>query len=146
MTTTIRSVIICENTTSAFEPINPATVFYPEINDCVQVLVSLNKITTNTAVTFHWFISSEPQLPLAVYEIPMEASNNPNRFAVGVLELKGLLKPLEFNIYQNWFVNVECEGVYIKKEFAIRKHSIYGVDSKRQYYNNSSISRVNWKG
>lgn len=87
MTTLLRSVTICENTTSAFEPINPVTVFYPEKMTVVQILVSLNKITVNTAVAFHWFISLEPQLLIAVYEILMEANDNPNRFAVGVLEL-----------------------------------------------------------
>ncbi|MFB5167159.1 hypothetical protein ETC01_13080 [Geobacillus sp. NFOSA3] len=134
----IESIIVCEHTTDDFKPINKKSIFFP--NDfSVQILVKLSSVKKDSEILFHWYISSEPDEPIATYSIPLKTNLNTPRYAVGGLQIAHLLNQKEFNIFQKWFVLVEYEGVFHRVEFEIRP---LNVGTNNNSY--SPISRYSW--
>ncbi|MCM3144399.1 hypothetical protein [Brevibacillus sp. MER 51] len=136
----IKSVILCESTATYLEPIKSTNIFFPEIHSSVEVLVKLSNVSAGSKVRFYWYLSSEPNEPLGIYEIPL-MSNHFEKRVVGALDLRALVNIQDLNIYQEWFVVIEYEG-YIKKEtFKLRKLS-YTLKRSQLL---SESSRFEWR-
>ncbi|KAF6627797.1 hypothetical protein [Paenibacillus sp. MZ03-122A] len=139
----IESITVCEDTTSDFKPINITNTFYPEQSGSVQVLVQLSEIHTTTDVNFQWYISDEPEVPLATYTFTLERKSKKTRYAVGALDLRALLQLKEFNIFQKWFTIIEVEDSKRRVDFFLKKMG-YGPSTLSNNFVN--VPRINLKG
>lgn len=144
----IKSIVVCEDTTNSYEPINAKRLFFPGIQGTVQILVRLSQIEQDSNVTFQWYISREPEAPLATYVVPMIRNSNADRFAVGVLDLEALLVLNSFDIYQKWFVIVSYEGETYREDFELRKFNHYLSNGSylSGQRNTVNATRINWRG
>jgi hypothetical protein len=144
----IKSIVVCEDTTNSYEPINAQRRFFPGVHGTVQILVRLSKIEQDSNVTFQWYISGEPETPLATYVVTMIRNSSADRFAVGVLDLEALLVLNSFDIYQKWFVIVSYEGETYREDFELRKFNNYLSNGSypATQRNTVSATRINWRG
>ncbi|WP_088073062.1 hypothetical protein [Gottfriedia luciferensis] len=134
----INSIVVCENITEDFKPINIKKNFFS--NDfSIQILVKMDLIKQDTNIYFHWYISNNEKL-IATYEIPLKANEEKIRYAVGGVEIGRLILEKNFNPLQKWFVLVELNDQTEKIEFEIKPFKTDGFSNQV-----SNHSRYSWQ-
>lgn len=129
----VSSIIICEETTEDFRPVRQTDRF-TQHNHSVTVLVQLQQVKEAT-IRFHWYINSDRNNPVAVYDIPLDYSENKIRLVTNTLGIQYLFNEEQLNIFQPWFVLVELD-----RELYITKFEIYESNEYNHLDHSTPIS------
>jgi hypothetical protein len=114
--------------TDEFKPVNKKKVFY-STDFSIQVLVQMKEIHTDTKIFFNWYREGSPDVLIGTYELSIQGKKTSPRFAVAGIEIPLLLSEKDNKSFQKWYVLIELDGVYEKKEFEIRTYSLYKSNS-----------------
>ncbi|MGO4888812.1 hypothetical protein ACJ2A9_13735 [Anaerobacillus sp. MEB173] len=137
----IKSITICEDTTADFKPIT-MTDRFTEKNHSITILVNL-QVETESAIRFHWYISSDPDEPIVVYEIPIE-SEKKDISVTNTLGLQYLFNEDKLNIFQPWYVLIEYENEMSRVDFIVSESVEYGHHQTAIIQENFQ-SRYEWR-
>ncbi|MBU8906007.1 hypothetical protein [Desertibacillus haloalkaliphilus] len=113
----IKEITICEEASPDFTPIG-LTNRFTQKNHAVTVIVRLLH-HTYTNIRFKWYIASEPNEPLAIYEVPLENATNNERYVTNTLAIEYLFSDKGLNVFQPWFVEVALDDETVTAEFEI---------------------------
>lgn len=124
----INSVIICEDTTSDFTPINIGKSFF-DTHKNISILVKLPKITQTTEVVFT--ITSEYDNRDIIFTLPLPPNDKDTRYATCIINPIILIHNDLDKEY--WNVNVSCLDATKNIKFLIKRYTTYIVPHNLLY-------------